>query len=371
MSPLADVFERIELPERMKAARLYGIRDIHLDTVPIPQPGPGEVLLKMAAVGVCGSDVHYYLDGGIGDAMVTDPIVMGHEPSGRVVEVGDGVKQVSRGQLVAIEPAMPCGTCELCLTGHPNLCPHVRFLGTPPIDGVFSEYAVMPAENCLPLPDGMTPIEGALLEPLGVAIHTVDLSHLRVGQSVVVLGAGPIGLLIAAVARAAGAGQIIMTEPIPERSAFALDYVADVVLHPYEQDVVKEVMKITRGRGVDIAFEAAGAPETPQQGAEMLRPGGTLVLCGIPQGEDKLVLTASTARRKGLTIKMVRRMKFVYARGIRMVQRKQLDLQSLATHTFSLTQTPQAFEIVSTYQDGVIRAMIVMASNESSQGAIL
>ncbi len=364
MRPLTGVSAHSDPTESMKAARLYGIRDIHIDTVPKPRPGPGEVLLKMAAVGVCGSDVHYYLDGGIGDAIVTQPIIMGHEPSGWVEEVGEGVQGVSPGQLVAIEPAMPCGKCELCLTGHPNLCPHVRFLGTPPIDGVFSEYAVMPAENCIPLPDGMTPIEGALLEPLGVAIHTVDLSHLRVGQSIVVLGAGPIGLLIAAVARAAGAGRIIMTEPIPERSAFALDYVADVVLHPYEQDVVKEVMKITRGRGVDIAFEAAGAPETPQQGVGMLRPGGTLVLCGIPQGEDKLVLTASTARRKGLTIKMVRRMKFVYARGIGMVQRKLIDLQSLATHTFSLTQASQAFELVSTYQDGVIRAMIVMGPNE-------
>jgi L-iditol 2-dehydrogenase len=347
-------------PGTMRAARLHGIGDIHIDRVPRPAPGPGEVLLKMAAVGVCGSDVHYYLDGGIGDAVVTAPIIMGHEPSAYVAGLGAGVEDLEIGQLVAIEPAIPCGHCEMCLTGHPNLCPNVRFCGTPPIDGVFSEYAVMPAENCVPLPDGFSPVEGALLEPLGVAIHTVDLSHIRVAQTVVVLGAGPIGLLIAAVARAAGAGQILMTEPIPERRAFALDFVADAVFDPNEQDVVAEVLRATHGRGVDIAFEAAGAQDTPQNGVDMLRPGGTLALCGIPSGEDRLTLTASSTRRKGLTIKMVRRMKFVYPRGILMVQQGMIDLKAIATHFVSLDEIPQAFEMVAGYQDGVIRAVVLM-----------
>lgn len=348
------------IPKVMKAARLHGIRDIHIDEVPRPEPGPGEVLLKMAAVGVCGSDVHYYLDGGIGDAVVTAPITMGHEPSAYVAALGEGVEGLEIGQLVAIEPAIPCGHCEMCLTGHPNLCPNVRFCGTPPIDGVFSEYAVMPADNCVPLPEGFSPVEGALLEPLGVAIHTVDLSHLRVAQSIVVLGAGPIGLLIAAVARAAGAGQILMTEPIPERRAFAREYVADAVFDPTSEDVVAAVKAATNGRGVDIAFEAAGALDTPQNGVDMLRPGGTLVLCGIPSGEDRLTLTASSTRRKGTTIKMVRRMKFVYPRGIRLVQRGMVDLKAIATHFFTLDDIPRAFELVAGYEDGVIRAVVLL-----------
>jgi L-iditol 2-dehydrogenase len=347
-------------PAMMRAARIHGIRDIQIDDVPRPEPGPGEVLLKMAAVGVCGSDVHYYLDGGIGDAVVTEPIIMGHEPSAYVAELGEGVEELEVGQLVAIEPAIPCGHCEMCLTGHPNLCPNVRFCGTPPINGVFSEYAVMPADNCIPLPEGFSPVEGALLEPLGVAIHTVDLSHIRVAQSIVVLGAGPIGLLIAAVARAAGAGQILMTEPIPERRAFALDFVADAVFDPSSEDVVAAVQKATHGRGVDIAFEAAGALDTPQNGVDMLRPGGTLVLCGIPSGEDTLTLTASSTRRKGLTIKMVRRMKFVYPRGIRLVQRGMVDLKAVATHFITLDEIPQAFEMIAGYEDGVIRAVVLM-----------
>ncbi len=352
------------IPKTMKAARLHGIRDIHIDEVPRPEPGPGEVLLKMAAVGVCGSDVHYYLDGGIGDAVIAAPITMGHEPSAYVAALGAGVEGLEIGQLVAIEPAIPCGHCEMCLTGHPNLCPNVRFCGTPPIDGVFSDYAVMPADNCVPLPEGFSAVEGALLEPLGVAIHTVDLSHLRVAQSIVVLGAGPIGLLIAAVARAAGAGQILMTEPIPERRAFALNYIADAVFDPSSEDVVAAVQEATNGRGVDIAFEAAGAADTPQNGVDMLRPGGTLVLCGIPSGEDKLTLTASSTRRKGTTIKMVRRMKFVYPRGIRLVQRGMVDLKAIATHFFTLDDIPRAFEMVAGYEDGVIRAVVLLAGTD-------
>ncbi len=352
------------IPKTMKAARLHGIRDIHIDEVPRPEPGPGEVLLKMAAVGVCGSDVHYYLDGGIGDAVIAAPITMGHEPSAYVAALGAGVEGLEIGQLVAIEPAIPCGHCEMCLTGHPNLCPNVRFCGTPPIDGVFSDYAVMPADNCVPLPEGFSAVEGALLEPLGVAIHTVDLSHLRVAQNIVVLGAGPIGLLIAAVARAAGAGQILMTEPIPERRAFALNYIADAVFDPSSEDVVAAVQEATNGRGVDIAFEAAGAADTPQNGVDMLRPGGTLVLCGIPSGEDKLTLTASSTRRKGTTIKMVRRMKFVYPRGIRLVQRGMVDLKAIATHFFTLDDIPRAFEMVAGYEDGVIRAVVLLAGTD-------
>lgn len=344
----------------MQAAVLHGIRDLRVDTVPRPQPGPGEVLLKLAAVGVCGSDVHYYLEGGIGAAIVTAPIIMGHEPSAYVAALGEGVDSLEVGQLVAVEPAIHCGHCEMCQTGHPNLCPNVRFCGTPPINGVFSEYAVMPAHNCVPLPPGFTPADGALLEPLGVAIHTVDLSHIRVGQTIAVLGAGPIGLLIAAVAKAAGAGQIFMTEPLAFRREFARDYVADAVFNPDEEDVAAAVLRASKGRGVDIVFEAAGALETPQQGANMLREGGTLVLCGIPGEADTLTLTASIIRRKGLTIKMVRRMKFVYPRGIRMVQQGMVDLKSIATHFLLLADIPAAFEMVANYRDGVIRAVVEM-----------
>lgn len=348
-------------PGIMRVARLHGIRDMRLEELPRPIPGPGEVLLKVAAVGICGSDVHYYVDGRIGDQVVTDPIIEGHEFSAWVAGLGTGVQDLTIGQLAAIEPAIPCGVCESCQHGHPNLCPKVRFCGTPPIDGVFAEYTVMPAENCFTLPKELGPVEGAMLEPLGIAIHAVDLAHLKPGQTIAVLGAGPIGLLTAAVAKAAGAGTVYMTEPLAYRRQFALDYVADVALNPNETDVVSDVMHLTGGRGVDVVLEAAGALETPNQAAALARPGGKVIITGIPS-EDTMVFEASTTRRKGLTIKLVRRMKHTYPRAIRLVQAGMVDVKSLVTHLVPLEQITEAFEMVAAYDDGVLRAVIEIGS---------
>jgi L-iditol 2-dehydrogenase len=344
----------------MRAALLHGIRDLRFEALPRPTPGPGEVLLKVATVGTCGSDVHYYVKGRIGDQVVSDPIIMGHEFSAWVVEPGEGVDGLQVGQLVAVEPAISCGKCESCEQGHPNLCPDVIFCGTPPVDGVFCEYTVKPAENCFPLPSEFGPVEGALLEPLGIAIHAVDLAHLRPGQTVAVLGAGPIGLLIAAVAKASGASEIYMTEPLAYRRRFALDYVADVALNPYEADIVAAIKHMTNGRGVDVAFEAAGAPETCDQAAAVARIGGKVIVAGIPS-EDTMTFAASTTRRKGLTIKLVRRMKHTYPRAIRLVQTGMVDVKPLATHAFPLERIAEAFEMVAAYDDGVLRAMIQVA----------
>ena len=346
-----------ERPSLMRASRLHGIRDLRIDKLPRPEPGPGQVLLQVASVGVCGSDVHYYLHGRIGSQVVTGPIIMGHEFSARIAELGPGVEGVSVGQLVTVEPGVSCGKCEPCLEGHPNLCPNVRFCGTPPIDGVFAEYTVMPAENCFRLPEGFGPIEGAMLEPLGIAIHTVDLAHLRAGQTVAVMGAGPIGLLVAAVAKAAGAGEILMTEPLAHRRQFAQEYIADAVLNPEEVDVVAEIKRLTGGRGVDVAFEAAGESDTPQQAAAAARIGGKVIVAGIP-ADDTMNFNASTVRQKGLTIKAVRRMKHTYRRAIRLVQTGMVDVKPLATHRFPLERIDEAFELVAGYRDGVLRAMI-------------
>ena len=346
----------------MRVSRLYGIRDLRLEELPIPTPGPGEVLLRVAAVGVCGSDVHYFLEGRIGDAVVTGPLILGHEFSAQVAELGPQahsgrVGGLEIGQLVAVEPGISCGRCEPCRHGHPNLCPDVRYCGTPPIDGVFAEYAVMPAENCYPLPQGFGQAEGALLEPLGIAIHSVDLAHLKAGQTVAVLGAGPIGLLIAAVARAAGAGEVFVTEPLAYRRQFALDYVADAALDPGDTDVTAEILRLTGGRGVDVAFEAAGAAETIQQAVDVACTGGKVLLVGIPS-DDRMTLKVSTARHKGLVLKPVFRMKHTYPRAIRLVQTGMVDVKPLATHLFPLERIVEAFELVTGYKDGVLRAVI-------------
>ena len=344
-------------PATMRASRLHGVRDLRLEDLLRPAAGTGQVLLKVAAVGVCGSDVHYYLHGRIGSQVVTGPIIMGHEFAAWIAGLGPGVQDLSIGQLVAVDPAISCGQCEPCQQGHPNLCPYVRFCGTPPIDGVFAEYTLMPADNCFPLPPEIGPVEGAMLEPLGIAIHSVDLAHLQAGATVAVLGAGPIGLLIAAVARAAGASAIYMTEPLPHRRQFALDYVASATLDPDTTDVVSEIMRLTDGRGVDVAFEAAGASDTPQQAAAVARIGGKVILAGIP-ADDTLILNASTVRRKGLALKAVRRMKHTYPRAIRLVQAGSVDLKPLASHHFPLERITDAFELVANYQDGVLRAIV-------------
>jgi L-iditol 2-dehydrogenase len=350
----------------MRVSRLHGIRDLRLESLPRPVPGPGKVLLRVASVGVCGSDVHYYLEGRIGEQVVTRPIMMGHEFSAWIAAFGPGFdvgspNGLQRGQLVAVDPAISCGQCELCQHGHPNLCPNVRFCGTPPVDGVFAEYTVMPTQNCFPLPPEMGPVDGALLEPLGIAIHSVDLAHLKPGQTVAVLGAGPIGLFIAAVARAAGAVTVYMTEPLAYRRSFAVEYAADAALDPGDEDVVDGILRLTGGRGVDVAFEAAGAPDTPQQAAAVTKIGGKVILTGIP-ADDTLTMNASTARRKGLTMKLVRRMKHTYPRAIGLVQTGMIDIRPLATHLLPLDRIAEAFEMVAGYQDGVLRAVIEVNS---------
>lgn len=345
----------------MLVSRLHGIRDLRLEELPQPVPAPGEVLLRVAAAGVCGSDVHYYRHGRIGDAVVTGPLILGHEFSAWVAGLGPGVEGLAIGQLVSVDPAISCGLCEPCQQGNPNLCPHVRFCGTPPIDGAFAEYTVMPASNCYPLPEGFDPVIGAMLEPLGIALHSVDLAHLKAGQTVAVLGAGPIGLLTAAVAKVAGAGAIYLSEPLAYRRQFALDYVADAVLDPNGTDVVAELLRLTDGRGVDVAFEAAGASDTIQQAVNVARIGGQVIIIGIPP-DDTITIPASAARRKGLVIKPVRRMKHTYPRAIRLVHRGMVDVKPLATHLFPLQRIAEAFETVAAYEGGVLRAVIQVAA---------
>jgi len=342
----------------MRAAGFFGLRDVRLIDVPRPgPPAPGEVLVKVATVGICGSDHHYYNEGAIGGAIVDEGMIMGHEFSGWIAEIGSGVEHLQVGQLVAVEPAISCGTCEFCLRGHPNICPNVLFCGSPDHVGAMADYIRMPAETCFPLPEDMTPVEGAMLEPLGVAIHSVDLAHLKVGETVAVLGAGPIGLFTAAVARLAGAGAVYMTEPVATRRAFALEYAADAVFDPSSQDVVDAILRATAGRGVDVAFEAAGASETPDQAAKVTAPGGKVVVVGIPN-DNTMTMTASVVRRKGLTIKVVRRMKHTYPRAIELVHSGSVDAARLATHLFPLDAVSSAFEVVNGYSDGVLRAVI-------------
>jgi L-iditol 2-dehydrogenase len=341
----------------MRAARLHGIRDLRIEELPLPVPGPGEVLLRVASVGVCGSDVHFYLEGSIGDQVIAEPLVPGHEFSGWVEAHGPGANQPEIGQLVAVEPATHCGHCESCEHGHPNLCPEVRFKDFCGVDGARAEHVDVPAANCHPMPAGFSQDDGVLLETRGVAIHSADQGHLTPSCTIAVLGAGSIGLLIAAVAKASGAAEFYMTEPLEYRRDLALSYAADDAFDPNAGDVVQGILQSTGGRGVDVAFEAAGAPDTPAQAAEIARPGGTVVVAGIPS-DDTMCMKAGTVRRKGLTIRLVRRMKHTYPRAIRMVRTGTVDLEPLVTHRFPIRRIVEAYDTVADHADGVLKAVV-------------
>jgi L-iditol 2-dehydrogenase len=345
----------------MLAARLHGPADLRVERVPAPgPPGPGQALLRVKATGVCGSDLHSYQDARIGDTCVEGPLILGHEFSALVQETGpealDGVFQpLQPGTRVAVDPAQPCGRCEMCEHGHPNLCRRLHFCGNYPDGGSLCQWMIMPAHACFPVPEAVNDTEAALLEPLGVALHAVDLARLRVASSVAILGAGPIGLLLVQLARLSGADPVFVADKFPWRLRLAEKYGA--VALACGEGAVARVQKETHGRGVDVAIEAAWADASVAQAAEMTRLGGRLVLVGIPS-DDGLNLKHSTARRKGLTILMSRRMKHVYPRAMQLALNGRIDVRGLVTHRFPLDRAAAAFQLNAAYRDNVVKVMI-------------
>lgn len=347
----------------MKAARLYGPRDIRVEEVADPPvPPKGEVQIRVQAVGLCGSDLHTYREGRIGATAVEAPWVPGHEFAGVVHIAGSGLRDGSgeplrEGVLVAVDPSQPCGACELCLQGHPNLCLHLRFCGLFPDDGALSDLINVPASTCFRLPEGMDAVAGAMLEPLGVAMHAVRLGGIRPGQSVSVHGAGPIGLLIIQLVRRAGADPVFVTERLPWRLKRAGEYGA-VPVAEGTSSPADHILSITRGRGVDVAIEAGWAGELVQQALDATRFGGRVILVGIPD-DDTLTMRHSTARRKGLTLIFSRRMKFTYPEAIQLVRKREVDVASLVTHRFPLPAAADAYSLNESYGGDVIKAMIL------------
>lgn len=322
----------------MKALRLGQNGKLNLiDEVP-PMSAHGETLIRVTAVGICGSDIHWFEDAGIGDVRVTKPLILGHEFAG-VINEGN-----RKGTRVAVDPAMPCWRCDLCLQGNPNLCLRIQFAGDGEQDGAFREQLSWPETNLYEIPDSITDVEGAMLEPLGVAIHAVELGKLRPGMRVGVYGCGPIGLLILQLAQMMGAYQIIATDKLNHRLKAAERFGASETFTAEDCKETKAVMSATNSIGVDVAFEAAGENEAVETAVETAVPGGRVVLVGIPS-EDRTSFKASTARRKGLTIKLSRRMKLTYPRAIELVEKGLVDLRSIVTHEFKLEEYDAAFQI--------------------------
>jgi L-iditol 2-dehydrogenase len=341
----------------MKTARLHGLRDIRLDDIPTPDPGPGEALIRVRAMGVCGSDVHFYVDGRIGDDIAPLPYILGHEFSGEISALGPGVDGPPVGTRVAVDPAVPCGRCEVCLDGNPNCCPDTRFPASPPVQGALCEWYAHPAHLCVPLPASLDFADGAMLEPLGIGIHAMTLAKIKPGDAVAILGAGPIGLLLLQLALSSSVRAVYVSEPVPERRALAAELGATAVCDPQVDDPAAWLLEQTQGRGVDVAIEAAWGKEAVGQAVRMARPGGKVVLVGIPR-EDVTTFPNSAARSKGLTILMSRRMKSVHSRAIALVERGVVDLRTPVTHRFPLERAGEAFDLAASLQDGVCKAMI-------------
>ena len=349
-------------PATMLAARLHGPKDLRMEHVPHPgPPGRGQVLLRVKATGLCGSDLHSYADARIGDTSIEAPLVLGHEFSAVVESVGpdalDGRFEPLRpGTRVAVDPAQPCHRCEFCEHGHPNLCRHLAFCGNHPYGGSLCQWMHMPARSCFPVPDSLDDTEAALLEPLGVALHAIDLAKIKVGSSVAILGAGPIGLLLLQVAKLAGADPVFATDKLAWRLTLAEKWGA-VPIRCDQEDAVKRIAKETHGRGVDVAIEAAWADHSVAEAAEMARRGGRLVLVGIGS-DDRCTFKASTARRKGLTVVLSRRMKHIYPGAIRLAEQGRVDLTGLVSHRFPLKRTVEALRLNAAYEDEVVKVIV-------------
>jgi L-iditol 2-dehydrogenase len=320
----------------VKALRLHGPGDLRLEDEPTPTRGPGEELVRVAGVGICGSDLHWYSESAIGDAVLTRPLVLGHEAGG-VIDSGP-----RRGQRVAIDPAIPCQVCEQCLAGHAHLCLALRFAGHGPTDGALREYAAWPSRCLVPVPDALDDADAAMLEPLGVALHAVRLAGIRPGARVGVFGCGPIGLLLIQLARASGATAIVATDVLPHRIVAAGANGATAAALVAGGSERAELLAATGGHGVDVAFEVAGEDDALETAIALAAPAGTVVVVGIP-AVDRTTLTASTARRKGLTIKFSRRMNRVYPEVIRLVESGLIDVRTLVTGSYSLTDYRAAF----------------------------
>ena len=331
-----------------------------LRRAPTPTPGAGEALVRVRAVGVCGSDLHMFREGAIGGITIADaggPFVPGHECMGVVEAVGDGADAGLIGKRVFVEPAIHCGRCRWCLDGKPNVCPHHTFLGLPPQAGCLSEYLAHPAHLCELLPDEIDDDAGVLLEPLAVATHSLDRMSPTGGSAAVVLGAGTIGLMHLMLLARGGAAPLIVTDVLDYRLELARKLGATHTFNPDRDDIVAAVADLTGGYGADFVFECAGEAETFEQMTEIAAPAGRVAVVGIP-AEDRLAFKHSVARRKGLDVLMIRRANRTFHRGLTRAIGEKLPLTELATHHGPLARTQQIFETAASYTDGVVKAIV-------------
>lgn len=333
----------MNIPATMKAAIMTEPRTIVTTELPVPEPGEHEALIKVMAVGVCGSDVHYYEHGRIGSAIVQYPMILGHECAGEVIAVGPGVTRVKAGDRVAIEPQTTCGRCSACKSGKYNLCPEVEFFATPPIDGAFAQYVKAREDLLFPIPDTLSYEEAALVEPFSVGIHAANRTNLKPGSSVAIMGMGPVGLLAVAAAKAYGASRIYVTDLEPVRLEAARKLGATHAINVRDQDAVETIKALNGRSGVDVAWETAGNPLALQSALLSLKRGGKLAVVGLPV-QAEVPLNIHFISDHEVDIYGVFRYTDTYAAGIEILASGICDIRSLITDRYSLGQTQEAME---------------------------
>lgn len=337
---------------------LTGIRQMEMKD--IPEPGvinSNDVKIKMSVLGICGSDIHYYTQGQIGSQKVQYPFTVGHEGAGVVVEIGKSVKRVKPGDKIAIEPAMPCWECDQCLSGRQHTCRKLRFLGCPgQAEGCLMEYIVMPEQSCFPLTGKLTTDHGSISEPLAIGVYAEKKSGGTKGLNIGIFGFGPIGMSVMLAAKAQGAENIYVTDLIDERLAIGLTEGAALTGNPEKENIVSKILQ-DRSLGLDIAFECCGKQEAFDQAIELLKPGGKLIVIGIPEF-DRWSMNVETTRRREISLQFVRRQVDCVEQTLDMMNNGSISIENMVTHRFPFERTKEAFDMVAEYRDGVMKAMI-------------
>ena len=352
---------------KMKTAVMLGIGEMGFEERDIPQVKDDEVLVKLEYVGICGSDLHYYETGAIGDYVVEPPFVLGHEPGGIVVEVGKNVTHLKAGDRVALEPGKTCGHCEFCKTGRYNLCPDVVFFATPPVDGVFQEYVAHEADLCFKLPNNVSTLEGALIEPLAVGFHAAIQGDAHLGQKAVVMGAGCIGLVSMMALKARGVSEVYVVDIMEKRLKKALELGADGVINGAEENVEQKIRQITDGRGVDLVIETAGTEITTRQAISIAKKGSNIVLVGYSKSGE-MTRPMSLVLDKELTFKTVFRYRHIYPMAIEAVAQGKVNLKGIVTDIFDLDDAQKAMDYSVNNKTNIVKAVIRVCKNGEKDG---
>lgn len=346
--------------KKMKAAILYKLGDVRIKKINVPKIDVDEVLVKIRAVGICGSDVHYFKHGRIGDFVVEKPLILGHESAGEIVEVGEEVKDWKIGERVTMEPGIPCRKCKFCKEGRYNLCKDMVFMATPPVDGAFTEYIAYPADFLFRLPSNLSYEEGAMMEPLSVGAYAAKRGNVEPGKTIAILGMGTIGLVTLQAARAFGASKIIVSDIEKFRLDFAEKFGADYALDARDINIVENIKKIAK-RDVDVVIETAGAVTACQQSISIVKRGGTIVLVGLA-AENKFNLEVSNIISKELDIKGIFRYANMYQTCIDLVATKKVDVKTMISKYFTLDETLKALKYADENKAKSIKTMILINS---------